>query len=310
MYSGARASLFQAVKKVWAANVAATNRNTSHCIVEDGYFKVVIIPKTEKCYKDLGMRSKQRVKLGIKGCIEGFNMSSSDILDVVTSSTFFKREELQREISNPLSKTQIQLSKCGVPRVLSSMHSVALLLTREYTERDAEFIRRYFGALPPVKKLRSARQKLLCRMPQIEVLDKTTNKWSILTETIGTSTSEISWNILCSRFNLREALEKYLFSSIENEALPGCINLRSIENEMNQDFLVLQLSIDTGGGTTKMMGRLVHSESTQSTKDVILLGEAHAISETWSDLYKVFGKYQLELSSILKEGLTVNGKNF
>lgn len=53
--------------------------------------------------------------------------------------------------------------------------------------------------------------------------------------------------------------------------------------------IVFQLYIDSGGGATKLMGRFIRSDEAQSSGDIILLAEAHAINEEFFDLNRMFG---------------------
>lgn len=50
---------------------------------------------------------------------------------------------------------------------------------------------------------------------------------------------------------------------------------------------MVELSVDSGGGTNKSMVRILHEESGQSSQDVILLAEAYSMREKFEPLHRV-----------------------
>lgn len=295
---------------LWKKHTSTTNRNSSHLILENADVSVCIIPKMKESYDDISLRPQQRRKQGMKAISSLYKMTESNVLDFATSSSFIKSNQLRDIISDPTSKTSINLMKCGVPKPLDDIHSVALLLTREFSERDAEFIRRYFGALPPVKKLRLARRKLLKSLPHIYILAKSTGAWKSLPEQIDALNSADMRDIICARVGLKDAMTNYLKSSKETDSWPFPPKIESSNSFDVATSLIFELSIDSGGGTTKMMGKFISNRSGQLGSDIILLAEAHGISETFEDLSRIFGVYSDELKSIITEGLIIDAVNY
>lgn len=78
------------------------------------------------------------------------------------------------QLSDRNSTLHNQLVACGISAPLDADYAVSLLLTREYTERDAQFIRRNFGKLPLVHKLRQARMRLTESIPPINIYNSKT----------------------------------------------------------------------------------------------------------------------------------------
>ena len=72
------------------------------------------------------------------------------------------------------------IQSLGYSKPATPKAAALLLLTRKFTERDAQFLRDHFGILPPAKKIRDARWKLLQTMPLILVHIFSTGQWKKL----------------------------------------------------------------------------------------------------------------------------------
>lgn len=77
------------------------------------------------------------------------------------------------------------------------------------------------------------------------------------------------------------------------------------ENE-NTRTIVVQLSLDSGGGTTKFMARVLRENNGKSTSDIILLTESYGIKNTFKDLKITFECYTIEIATLLVEGILVS----
>lgn len=107
-------------------------------------------------------------------------MSNVHVLNLVVSSDFIRPDMFRGFLSDTSTNFFRTIAKCGIPLPLNTMRFVALLLSLEYIERDVEFIRRFFGALPPVKKLRKSRKSFPSALPDMYTLNFGENKWNPL----------------------------------------------------------------------------------------------------------------------------------
>lgn len=72
----------------------------------------------------------------------------------------------------------------------------------------------------------------------------------------------------------------------------------------------MELSIDTGNGSTKFMGKFVRNGGGQSVTNVLLLAEAHSIRETFDALFEVFGDFSKEIANVASSGITIDGEKY
>ncbi len=84
-------------------------------------------------------------------------MSPKNVLEFSTATSLIGKGELKEILSDSNSIARKRLLACGIPTPLSPLQSVALMLTRDYTEKDAKLIRRFFGGVPNVDQFRSTR---------------------------------------------------------------------------------------------------------------------------------------------------------
>ena len=66
------------------------------------------------------------------------------------------------------------------------------------------------------------------------------------------------------------------------------------------------LSIDSGAGTTKLMGKFIKESVGQRTKNIMLLAEAHKISESFIDLANCFGEFGPKIRQLTNHGITID----
>lgn len=106
---------------------------------------------------------------------------------------------------------------CGVPRPLNPLQAAAILLTKEYNDRDAIFLRRFFGSLPSIKEISQAKWSLLKTFPTVCNLDMKTKQWNdqprgrFLVSFCGTL------GIKCSRIDFLDMFQYYLESAYVSE---------------------------------------------------------------------------------------------
>lgn len=113
------------------------------------------------------------------------------------------------------------------------------------------------------------------------------------------------------QFNLRDLIYAKLWKRIcamQNSAPDGHIPLPF--QRFRRLNSIIQLSIDSEAGTTKFMRKFVHQHGGKSTSDVILLGEAHGISESFTNLSALFGPAKEEIRDLLECGVDIDGDKF
>lgn len=71
--------------------------------------------------------------------------------------------------------------------------------------------------------------------------------------------------------------------------------------------LVFLLSIGSGGGTTNLLGKFVRESGGQHTRDIILIAEAHGITETFDDIHHGFGNIKPDIETLISDGLNIHG---
>lgn len=78
-------------------------------------------------------------------------------------------------------------------------------------------------------------------------------------------------------------------SSLVSNWWPKPSSLICMTSQEYENTVVMLLSIDSGAGTTKLLGKLLRDLPTQHTREKLLIAEAHDVSENFNDLYDVFG---------------------
>lgn len=70
---------------------------------------------------------------------------------------------------------------------------------------------------------------------------------------------------------------------------------------------ILRFTIDTGKGTTKLMGRFVTSDQDRFVMNISLFDEARSIAETFTDLEWAFGQNGVQIQNLMLNGISVYG---
>lgn len=294
----------------YASFYSTTNGNMRHVILENENVCVFIVGKPKKSYSELEDRTRRRRNAAFTSFTEILQMSPHNVLDLAISTGFLGRGELRKILKDVSSNVRKRVAACGFPAPLTPLQSVAMLLSRSYTERDAEFIRRFFGKLPPVKELRDARYTLIASLPSVFTLRKGHSEWREEEKGRFSIGCNADRDILCAKMSLREALTCYLSSAHESDLWPKLPPFSMIPSSELNDTVAVQLSVDTGGGTTKLMLKVMRDGGSQSVWDVILLGEAQSMKETFDELSTVFGSVGEEVKEISSHGLSIEGRRY
>lgn len=120
-----------------------------------------------------------------------------------------------------------------------------------------------------------------------------------------TSIEEIK--VKCAGLKVLMVIMKFL----ENESTTGMFltptKFLSLNPDANVRSVLFQVSIDSGCGSTKLMGRLITKEQGQFTSDIILLSEAHGIIDSFEDLNVAFVTAGTEAKALMEDVVFVNG---
>lgn len=74
--------------------------------------------------------------------------------------------------------------------------------------------------------------------------------------------------------------------------------------------VVFIISIDSGKGTLKFMGKFLREEGGQQVHDVTLIAHAAETLESFQIFNEMFSSYQAEIKRIEAKGIIVDGKHF
>lgn len=166
-----------------------------HCSFESDDVVVVIFSKRKKTYEEVSDGHRRIIHAALGSCLSILGMNSLHLLDYATSPVSLGYGKLRTVLMDYSSVTRKRLASCGYPRSLTPLQCVSVLLTREYTERDAAFIKRFFGGLPSLEGLRKARWSLLKSFSRLWIMEKSTNNWKQQPEVRFITSSYNSKNI-------------------------------------------------------------------------------------------------------------------
>lgn len=89
------------------------------------------------------------------------------------------------------------------------------------------------------------------------------------------------------RIDLKQALVQYLTDAIESDYWTELSRLSFVSEGEVMQTVALLISIDSSCGTTKFMTKFLRRGGGQNVNDIILLAEAHGLSENLRN-YLVF----------------------
>lgn len=90
------------------------------------------------------------------------------------------------------------------------------------------------------------------------------------------------------------------------DSWPQFVYSSSTQVENNDNMLLCLLSIDSGRGSVKLMGKFIHTNTSHRASDVLLLAVGVGSDESFSGLNRYFGKSAKEIEEIATEGLIVD----
>lgn len=143
--------------------------------------------------------------------------------------------------------------------------------------------------------------------PTVYNLDRKSNTWTAQPKGCFLVSVRGTMGIKCSRINITEMIQYYLESSLVADWWPKPPSLQCIHGHEVEHTVVMLLSIDSGAGTTKLLGKLLRDPPTQDTREIILIAEAHDVTENFKDLYDDFGWISDQLKTLLGNGVSISG---
>ena len=102
------------------------------------------------------------------------------------------------------------------------------------------------------------------------------------------------------------AITSYLESAKNIDLCPARPPLSFVSRKQVQNTLLFCLSIDSGARATKFSAKFIEDSVGQRTKSIMLLVEAHNISESCEYLARCFGEFGPEIRQLTTHGITAD----
>ncbi len=230
------------------------NQNLMHLVVENNDIAACVGGKSKKQLINVSKPQQRRCKAVLKSLMCILEISALDVLDLVLKPGFMPKDVILDAISKPNSTISQSLSSFGVAHLLDPLKTVALLRTREYTEHDFDFFRRFFNGLLPVKVLREARWSLPENLPTLYSLHFDWNAWNELSRMGFVMNLSRGRNVQCVRTSLIDAVESFTNIAKSADVWPEPPKISILQQKFHGECLILLLSIDSAKGNTKWMG--------------------------------------------------------
>eukprot|EP00171_Calliarthron_tuberculosum_P001160 IDg1160t1 len=278
-------------------NVAPSSDLDPYKVVHRDGYAVVKFPSIFQSYAVASVRTKRRRAKIFFEILELLGIEVEDATAIVVDHCLAKCKDLPSTLAKFMS-----------PVLNNPTHAAALIASERFTERQVQFMRSFFNCLPPVKKIRLAKWDFISDILAMFLLMQSDTVWKRLPSKRVSVNSEVARDIISIRFSVPELLTFYILQLKKCGRWPTPPRLNWIPENALEDTVVVLLSIDSGTGTLKLMGRFVTDRSGQSTADVLLLAQSPIISERFENIDKVFGSCASEMKKIKNEGLDVAGK--
>lgn len=167
------------------------------------------------------------------------------------------------------------------------------------------FMRKNNCNIPSRDKIRKARLSFLESVPTFFILREGALSWESMQIIRFVNSVSTGCNIECTSIRLLDAMKSYLSDCKQCSSWPFPPPLHCIDESNCSRTLVSILSIDTGTGTTKLMGRFLRFNPTQDTNDVLLIGEAQGTDESFHRLVRYFGPIYDDIEHLEHSGITI-----
>eukprot|EP00171_Calliarthron_tuberculosum_P021624 IDg21624t1 len=281
----------------------------AHIVLKTGSLVIFLLSESTVEYANLKDRQKRRRESALTSFISQLGMEVTDAVEYLLAKSSRAGDCLQKALTDPMSNLSKTLCKNGVPLPLTAKHAAALFLSRQFTENDILFVRRYFGAIPPLKDIVAAKWEFLRHMPSLYIMTKNNINWRCVGNGRQILLPKVGREVLCARVSLKDALKKQLSSLKEIGRWPHPPSLPFIPANEIQSTVVLLFSIDSGTGSLKQLARFVRETGTQNNTDIMLISEAHGVRECFEDFLAIYRPLNSELEDIKENGVVVEGDN-
>lgn len=216
-------------------------------------------------------RSKQNV---LKYTANSLRMTAIDELNFCESTRFIKKESIRLEIYRKDSSLCCLLSSCNVPLPMTWTEDTEPLLYQNWTDRFSQFLRNYFSAAPSIKSMRVARHQILSDITALFALRFKCHEREQLSNGRNYIFSGEGRSIECVRMSLISIILNQLRGLQISEHWLYPPALTSILPIERKHTVLLQISVDSGCGTLKLICRFLRECGSLSVEDIKLIAEA------------------------------------
>lgn len=171
-----------------------------------------------------------------------------------------------------------------------------------------QFFLDFFCFVTSDRKLRKSRMELLSRFPQVFVLRQNYSTWDVLPQGRNVVTFLQGRDILRIWIRFLSGNRAFIEELLESERCPPP-KLPYILVDTLNNLLVLLCSIDSGTGTTKLIGRSLRSKGSKSTFDIILFSTSQGYDGPFSTL-KHLAPLANEIKTTERDGIQFNSKHY
>lgn len=113
--------------------------NDVHRVIKGPYHSLIVITTRKSSHEESSTRVRQRINTLHKGVCQCLRISPALVVNYVQSRGFIDIVTIKTEISDQLLNIKNHFASPAIPRPINLSQSNALLLSREYIERDCQF---------------------------------------------------------------------------------------------------------------------------------------------------------------------------
>lgn len=286
----------------------AQSSRRRHAIVKGNGVSAVLIAshnENSKKYSDLAERARTYKHIFLKDIFKEIGMEIVDVF-LWTVAQPEVQSAIEKDMSIDGSPIQKALSRRSISIPLPTKHSSALLLSQNATESKVQFLRNYSSGNPSLHKFRAEKKSYILNMPDLQILRQESNEWELVESVKMRDNIKNPREILCVRMKLKDAVVAKLAECKSTDNWPTPPESRTIPIENVNATVVLLLSIDSGAGTVKLMGKFLRIIGNQSVNEVFLIAQAVGKIESFTFFERIFGDYKTEIDDIVNAGVYID----
>jgi len=297
----------RSASETYRALKAAGNITQRHAVVEGNGMIAVLIPARRGLnYAELNKRAKTYTHSCLKDVIGILGMDLVELF-IWTLNQASVKKAIDDDLTTPGSKIQKALTKRSICIPLSPKHATALLVAQNATESQVQFMRNYGAGAPSLMNVRIEKRRYIANMPKLYIFRDGKNEWEVVQSQKMRDAIERSREIRCVKMNLKDTILAKLSECKSANLWPTPPISRVIPQEEVLKTVVVMLSIDSGAGTVKMMGRFLRDVGNQAVNEVFLIAQGVGNIESFDFFQTMLGDYRAEIDEIVATGITVDG---